>query len=82
MITNNVIKSILKAEKTKFIWLSSSQMLAKTNKEPLCVSGVDILLLDAVRDLSVVLDSYLVIQHVNGIVYSCFYQVRQLRSVR
>ena len=47
----------LNAEKTQFIFLGSSQMLAKTNKEPLRVGGVDILPLDAVCDLGVVLDS-------------------------
>ena len=57
-------------------------MLAETNKEQLRVGGVDILLLDAVRDLGVVLDSNLTIKkHVDGIVRSHFYQQRQLRSV-
>jgi len=46
----------LNAEKTQFIWVGSSQMLAKTNKEPLRVGGVDILTLDAVHDLGLVLD--------------------------
>ena len=58
------------------VWLDSSWMLAKTNKEPLCVN---ILLLDAVRDLGVVLDLNVTMKkHVDGIVRSCFYQLRQL----
>jgi len=45
--------------------------------------GVDILPPDAVRDLGVVLDSNLTMKkHVDGIVCSCFYQLRQLRSFR
>jgi hypothetical protein len=47
----------LNADKTQFIWLGSSQMLAKTNKVPLCVGGVDVFPLDTVRDLVVVLHS-------------------------
>ena len=47
----------LNDENTQFIWLGSSQMLTKTNKEPLRVSGVEILPLDTARDFGVVLDS-------------------------
>ena len=72
----------LNAGKTQFIWLGSSQMLAKTNKEPLSVSGVDILPLNAVHDLGVILDSNLTMKkHVDGIIRSCCYQLRQLRSI-
>jgi len=78
----DVIKSApINAEKTQFIWVGSSQMLAKTNNAPLRVGGVDIPL-DAVRDLGVILDSNLTMKkHVDGIVRRCFYQLRQLRSV-
>ena len=73
----------LNAEKTQFIWLGSSQMLAKTNKIPLRVGGVDVFPLEAVRDLGVVLDSKLTMKnHVDSVVRSCFYQLRQLRSIR
>jgi len=54
-------------------------MFAKTNKAPLRVGGVDILPLEAVRDLGVVFDSNLMLKkHINGIVSSCFYQLRKL----
>ena len=44
---------------------------------------VDISPLDLVRDLRVTLDSLLTIkQHVDTVARSCFYQMRQLRSVR
>jgi len=64
----------LNAEKTQFIWVGSCQMLTKTNNAPLRVGGVDILPLDAVRDLGV--DSNLTMKkHVDGIVRSYFYQL-------
>ena len=68
---------------TQFIGLGSSQTLGKINNEPLRAGEVDILLLDAVRDLGVVLDSNLTMKkHVDGIVRSSFYQLRQLWFVR
>jgi len=53
----------LNAEKTQFIWVGLSQMLAKTNKAPLRVGGVIILPLNAVRNLGVVLDLNLSIRN-------------------
>jgi len=68
----------LNAEKTQFIWLGSPQILAKINKILLRVGGVDVFPLDAVRDLGVILDSKLTIKnHVDSVVRSCFYQLRQ-----
>ena len=73
----------LNADKTQFIWLGSSQMLAKTNKVPLRVGGADVFPLDTVRDLGVVLDSKLTMKsHVDSVARSCFYQLRQLRTIR
>jgi len=38
---------------------------------------------DTVRDLGVILDARLTMKnHVDGVARSCFYQLRQLRSVR
>jgi len=69
----------LNAEKTQFIWLGSSQILAKINKIQLRVGGVNVFSLDAVRDLGVILDSKLTMKtHVDSVVRSCFYQLRQL----
>jgi len=45
------------AEKTHFILLGSSQMLAKKDTDPLRVGGVDAQTLDAVRDHGVVIDA-------------------------
>jgi len=73
----------LNADKTQFIWLGSPQILAKINKIPLRVGGVDVFPLDAVRDLGVIVDSKLTVKnYVDSVVRSCFYQLRQLRSIR
>jgi len=57
--------------------------LAKIYKMPLRVGGVNVFPLDVVRDLGVILDSKLTMKnHVDSVVRSCFYQLRQLRSVR
>jgi len=49
----------IESEKTQFIWLVPPQMLSKINKIPLCVGGVNVFSLDAVRDFGVILDSKL-----------------------
>jgi len=56
--------------------------MAKINKIPLRVGGVDVFPLDAVRDLGVILDSKLTMKNrVDSVVRSCIYQLRQLRSL-
>ena len=73
----------LNADKTQFIWLGSPQQLAKVGSIRLTVGGVDVAPLDSVRDLGVTLDSQLTMkQHVDIVTRSCFYHLRQLRSVR
>jgi hypothetical protein len=73
----------LNADKTQFIWLGSSQQLKKVEHIRLSVGGVDVVPLDCVRDLGVTLDSKLTMkQHVDTVARSCFYQLRQLRSIR
>jgi hypothetical protein len=73
----------LNADKTQFIWLGSPQQLVKVGHVRLTVGGVDVAPLDSVRDLGVTLDSKLTMkQHVDIVARSCFYQLRQLRSVR
>ncbi len=73
----------LNAEKTEFIWLGTRQQLAKINRKPVLVGGKDISPAHSVRDLGVVLDDQLTMDvHARGVVRSCFYQLRQLRSVQ
>ena len=73
----------LNADKTQFIWLGPALQLDKVGDVRLRVGGVDISPLDHVRDLGVTLDSLLTMkQHTDTVARSCFYQMRQLRSVR
>jgi len=63
----------LNADKTQIIWLGSPQILAKINKTPLRVGGVDVFPLDTVRDLGVILDSKLTMKNnVDSVVRSSF----------
>ena len=73
----------LNAEKIEFIWLGTRQQMAKVTVSPLQVKDQLITPLDKVRDLGVIIDGELSMdQHVWNVVRGCFYQVRQLRSVR
>jgi len=57
--------------------------IAKINKILLHVGGVDVFPLEAVRDLGVILDSKLTMKNlVDSVVRRCFYQLRQLQSIR
>ena len=73
----------LNGDKTQFIWLGSRQRLAKISKDNLVIQGAEISPLDSVRDLGVIIDCKLTMEdHVNSVVKSCFFQLRQLRSIR
>jgi len=73
----------LNAEKTKVIWFGTRQLMAKVTVSPLQVEDQLITPLDKVLDLGVIIDGELSMdQHVRNIVRGCFYQLRQLRSVR
>jgi len=63
--------------------LEPALQLDKVGDVHLRVGGVDISPFDHVRDLGMTLDSLLTMkQHADTIARSCFYQMRQLRSVR
>ena len=63
--------------------LGSRQRLAKISKDNLVIQGTEISPLDSVRDLGVIIDCKLTMEdHVNSVVKSCFFQLRQLRSIR
>jgi len=73
----------LNAEKTEFIWLGTHQQMAKITLSPLQVKDQLITPLDKVRELGVIIDGELSMdQHVRNVVRGCFYQLRQLRSIR
>jgi len=80
-MTSNRLK--LNADKTEFIWLGTSQQLAKVIPSPLLINGQFITPLNKVRDLGVIIDSELSMDaQTRNVARSCFYQLRQLRSVR
>jgi hypothetical protein len=81
-MTSNRLK--LNPDKTQFSWLGTWQQLCKFKSEPFVMpSGLLIEPMVKVRDLGVVLDSRLTMEdHVNEVVKSCMYQLRQLRTVR
>jgi hypothetical protein len=73
----------LNADKTEFIWLGTRQQLLKISWQPLDVGGASVALVNRIRDLGVMVDDELtMVAHVNHVVTGCFYQLRQLRSVR
>ena len=69
----------------ELIWLGSSYHLqhAPITKEPLLISGTSILPSKQVRNLGVTLEWDLsMMAHVNKLLGTCFYHIRQLRLVR
>ena len=73
----------LNADKTEFIWLGTRQQLSKLSSQPLAVGGQDVVPVHSARNLGLILDDQLTMDaHARNIVRSCFYQLRQLRSVQ
>jgi len=80
-MTSNRLK--LNADKTEFVWLGTYQQLRKISSQSLCVGGTNVTPSAKARDLGVLIDGELSMSdHVSNVVSSCFYQLRQLRSVR
>ena len=73
----------LNVDKTEFIWLGTRQQLSKLSSQPLAVGGQDVAPVHSARNLGLILDDQLTMDaHARNIVRSCFYQLRQLRSVQ
>ena len=73
----------LNFNKTQFLWLGSRQQLAKIDTKTMTISEHSIESSTSAKNLGVTFDSELGMDlHVNNITHSCFYQVRQLRSIR
>jgi len=80
-MTSNRLK--LNADKTEFIWLGTRQQLAKVSSSPLLIKCRFITPLNKVRDLGVIIDRELSMDaQTRNVTRCCFYQLRQLRSVR
>ena len=73
----------LNSDKTQFLWLGSRQQLAKIDTKTMTIGEHRIESSTSAKNLGVTFDSELEMDlHVNNITRSCFYQLRQLRSIR
>ena len=68
--------------KTQVMWLGSSQQLTKIQIKDISIRKTTVRVTETARDLGVVIDSQLSLaSHVSAVSRSCYYQLRQLRSV-
>ena len=73
----------MNADKTQVIWIGSRQQLAKVDIKEFQLLSANILFSTTVSNLGVHLDSQLTMQdHVAAMCRSCFFQLRQLRTIR
>ena len=73
----------LNSDKTQFMWLGSKQQLAKIEIQSIHIGNHHIKFSTSAKNLGVTFDPELGMDlHVNIITRSCFYQLRQLRSIR
>ena len=73
----------LNSDKTQFMWLGSRQQLAKIETQSIHIGDHRIKFSTSAKNLGVTFDPELGMDlHVNNITRSCFYQLRQLRSIR
>ena len=73
----------LNAAKTEFIWLGSVRRLATCSFGPIVVNGEVVRPSLTVRDLGVIIDPAISFaDHVAGLARNCYFQIRQLRSIR
>ena len=73
----------LNADKTDFIWLGMRQQLSKVNRDSIVLDGVNIKPSREVTLLGVVIDEELKLtSHIKRLTGRCYYQLRQLRTVR
>ena len=73
----------LNADKTDIIWLGTSQKLKLIESNAIRLGDVDIISSAAVKNLGVIFDNEMTLtSHANAVVKMCFYQLRQLRTIR
>ena len=73
----------LNGNKTEFIWIGSKGKLRRVQPNPLPVSGVSVVPSVVVRNLGVHVDGELSMKdHINKLARTCFFQLRQLRTIR
>ena len=72
----------LNPAKTQVMWLGSSQQLTKIQIKDISILKTTVRVTETARDLGVVIDSQLSLaSQVSAVSRSCYYQLRQLRSV-
>ena len=73
----------LNPSKTQYIWIGNKMQLAKIDKQSLLQRYPGIVFETSVMDLGVVIDEEVKMDvHVGRITCSCFYQLRQIRTIR
>ena len=73
----------LNQDKTQYIWLGGRTQLSKIDSDSLRLRFPNIHFSSSVRDLGFILDPVLSLtQHVNSVSRTCFYYLRQLRTIR
>jgi len=73
----------LNQDKTQHIWLGSRAQLSKIDFDPLRLRFPNVHISSSVRDLGFIHDPvHSLSDHVNSVSISCFYYLRQLRSIR
>ena len=73
----------LNPSKTQYIWFGTRVQLAKIDKQELLRQFPGVVFHSSVVDLGVIIDEELKMDlHVGSMVRSCFYQLRQIRTIR
>jgi len=80
-LANNRLK--LNEDKTQVIWLGTRQQLSNVTTQTLTLLNACVQFSDTVNDLGVIIDSQLTMaDHITAVSRACFYQLRQLRTIR
>src|SRR6218665_3547754 len=73
---------LLNRTKTQFIWLGSRRRLANIDRCSVAETFPHLVYCDNIRELGIILDQELNFSaHINQLTRSCYYQLRQLRTV-
>ena len=80
-MTSNRLR--LNPSKTELIWLGSNRRLHHCPADKVRISNADIQPVESVRDLGILINGAMTLTtHVNQLVSTCFFQLRQIRIIR
>src|SRR5208282_3406823 len=83
MTSSRLLYKLMMMMMMMMMWLGTRQQLEKLQVRSLVLDGATIEISESAKNLGVTLDSELTMQsHANNVARSCFYQLKQLRSVR